>query len=163
MGKKVEKLLSFDCSTTCTGLAYWENKQLIESHIIDFRKLKDSDERCKQMAEMIWKALEYYKPSIVVMEDTYYSRNPDGYKKLNRLQGIIWGWCIGHKKEFNILMPSAWRKYIPDCPNGRSAKRDEQKAFAIKYVAKQYKVKAKTDDEAESILIGEALLRKQTG
>lgn len=163
MGKKVGKLLSFDCSTTCTGLAYWENGKYKESYIIDCRKMKDSEERCQYMSEMIWKALDYYKPSIVVMEDTYYKRNPDGYKKLNRLQGIIWGWCIGHNKEFNILMPSAWRKYIPECPNGRSAKRDEQKAFAINYVSKQYKVKAKTDDEAEAILIGEALLRKQTG
>ena len=152
------RLLSLDCSTKCSGLALWENGKYIESHIIDMSNIKDTEERQKEMGLKLWKGLKYYHPSIVYIEDTYCHGNPEVQKKLNRIQGVIYAWCITHDAEFHCIMPSAWRKYIPDFPNGKGVKRNEQKEFSVRYVTEKYQFTPKTDDEADAILIGEGVL-----
>lgn len=157
--KKTIRLMSLDCSTKCSGLAIWENGKYINSHVIDMSNIKDVEERQKEMGIMLWKGLEYYHPSIVYIEDTYCAGNPDVQKKLNRIQGVIFAWCITHNAEFHCIMPSAWRKHIPDFPNGKGVKRQEQKNFSVKYVTQKYNLTPKSDDESDAILIGEGVLR----
>ena len=157
---KTIRMLSLDCSTKCSGLAVWDDGKYVESHIIDMSKIKDTEERQIHMGIKLWKGLDYYNPSIVYIEDTYCHGNLDVQKKLNRIQGVIFAWCIIHNAEFNCVMPSAWRKYIPDFPNGKGVKRQEQKDFSVKYVTEKYKFTPATDDQSDAILIGEAMLRK---
>lgn len=153
------RLVSLDCSTKCSGLAVWDNGEYTESHIIDMSKIKEVDVRQVEMGLKLWKGLDYYSPSIVFIEDTYSHGNPEMQKKLNRIQGVIFAWCITHGAEFNCVMPSSWRKYIPDFPNGKGVKRQEQKEFSVAYVADKYGFNPKTDDEADAILIGEAAIK----
>lgn len=160
MGQK-ERIVSLDCSTKCSGIAVWENSKYKASHIIDYSKIKDTNERITEMSKSLWKALDYYSPTSIYIEDTYCHGNPEVQKKLNRIQGVIFAWCLQHDAQFNLLMPSAWRKHIPDFPNGRSVKREEQKAFSVQYVSDHYDPinDPITDDEADAILIGEAAIR----
>ena len=153
------RLVSLDCATKCSGLAVWDNGEYKESHVIDMSKIKDVEIRQKEMGIKLWKGLDYYCPSIVYVEDTYCRGNPDVQKKLNRIQGVIFAWCITHDAEFNLIMPSAWRKYIPDFPNGAGVKRQEQKDFSVDYFTKKYGHEPKSDDEADATLIGEAVIR----
>ena len=157
--KKAIRLMSLDCSTKCSGLAVWDNGKYITSHVINLSKIKDGEERQKQMGIMLWKGLDYYSPSIVYIEDTYCHGNPEVQKKLNRIQGVIFAWCITHNVEFHCIMPSAWRKHIPDFPNGKGIKRQEQKNFSVKYVTDKYGFIPTTDDQSDAILIGEGVLR----
>lgn len=157
--KKAIRLMSLDCSTKCSGLAVWDNGKYITSHVIDLSKIKDGEERQKQMGIMLWKGLDYYSPSMVYIEDTYCHGNPEVQKKLNRIQGVIFAWCITHNVEFHCIMPSAWRKHIPDFPNGKGIKRQEQKNFSVKYVTDKYGFIPTTDDQSDAILIGEGVLR----
>lgn len=158
MGDQEIKMISLDCSTKCTGLAIWKNNKYDSSHIINCEGIRNIDERSKEMGIEIWNALSYHKPNVVYIEDTYCHGNPETQKKLNRIQGVVYAWCITHGADFNCIMPSAWRKYIPDFPNGRS-KRDEHKAFSKKYVAKHYGFDPATDDQSDAILIGEGAIR----
>lgn len=153
------RLVSLDCSTKCSGIAIWDNGKYIKSHIVDMSKIKDVEERQLKMGLELWKGLDYYNPSIVYIEDTYCHGNPDVQKKLNRIQGVIFAWCITHDAEFHCIMPSSWRKYIPDFPNGKGIKRQEQKNFSIQYVTENYKITPKSDDESDAILIGEGVIR----
>ena len=153
------RLVSLDCSTKCSGIAVWDNGKYIKSHIVDMSKIKDVEERQLKMGLELWKGLDYYNPSIVYIEDTYCHGNPDVQKKLNRIQGVIFAWCITHDAEFHCIMPSSWRKYIPDFPNGKGIKRQEQKNFSIQYVTENYKITPKSDDESDAILIGEGVIR----
>lgn len=157
--KKEIRLLSLDCSTKCSGLAVWDNGEYKESHIIDMSNIKDVEERQKQMGLKLWRGLDYYSPSIVFIEDTYCHGNPETQKKLNRIQGVVFTWCILNNAEFHCIMPSAWRKYIPDFPNGKGIKRQEQKNFSITYVINNYGITPASDDQADAILIGEGALR----
>lgn len=160
MSKKIGKMLSLDLATKKSGLAYWENAKYKESYIIDYENIKDIDERTVAMSKKLIGALDYYKPDIVYSEDSYKGYNPKTMKWLCRIHGIVMGWCLEHGAEYQFVMPSSWRKYIPGFPNGRSAKRDEQKDFSIKYVEENYNITPKTDDEADAILVGEGMIRK---
>lgn len=160
--KKTIKMISLDCSTKCSGMAVWDNGELTTSHIIDCSNIKDTDERISEMGKLLWKGLDYYSPTIVSIEDTYCHGNPEVQKKLNRIQGIVYAWCIMHDAEFYCIMPSAWRKHIPDFPNGKGIKREEQKKFSINYVTDNYNITPKTDDESDAILIGEGVIRMLT-
>lgn len=153
------KMISLDCSTKCSGMTMWENGKYKTSHVINCEQNKDVEERQKEMVMQLWKGLDYYCPSIVVIEDTYCHGNPSTQKKLDRIQGAIFAWCVTHNAEFNCIMPSSWRKYIDGFPNGKGTKRQEQKSFSVKYVTEKYNIKPKTDDESDSILIGEGFIK----
>lgn len=160
MNKKKTKMLSLDLATKKSGLAYWENAKYKESHIIDFERIEDIEERTVAMSKELIGALNYYKPDIVYSEDSYKGYSPKTMKWLCRIHGVVMGWCIEHGADYQFVMPSSWRKYIPGFPNGRSIKRDEQKKFSVDYVSKKYKMTPKSDDESDAILVGEGMIRK---
>lgn len=158
MGQK-ERLVSLDLATKKSGIAFFENKKYKESYVIDFEKIKDIDERTELMGKKLISALNYFKPTVVYSEDSFKGQNPKTLKCLCRLHGIVMGWCLEHEVEYHFIMPSSWRKYIPDFPNGRGIERDEQKKFSIQYVMDIYNITPKTDDQSDAILIGEAAIR----
>lgn len=159
MGQKKIKMLSLDLSTTKSGIAYWENNKYKESYVIDFSSVKDIDERVVNMSKMLINALNYFKPNIVYSEDSFKGKNPVVLKMLSRIHGVVMGWSLSHNTEYHFIMPSSWRKHIPDFPNGRGVKREVEKAFSIKYVTDNYGFIPKTDDESDAILIGESVVR----
>ena len=154
------KLVSLDLATKKSGLAYFENGKYKEYYVINYEKIDDIDERTISMGKNLISALNYYKPTIVYSEDSFKGKNPKVMKALCRLHGIVMGWCLSNDVEYQFIMPSAWRKYIPDFPNGRSVKRETQKEFSIQYVIDHYGFTPKTDDEADAILIGEGMIKK---
>lgn len=160
MGKKTNTMLSLDLATKKSGLAYWVNDKYTESYVIDYEKIKDIEQRTISMAKMLIRALNYFKPSVVYAEDSFKGYNPKTMKYLSRLHGVVMGWCLDHDSEYQFVMPSSWRKYIPDFPNGRGVKRDTQKEFSVQYVTEKYGFVPKTDDESDAILVGEGMIRK---
>ena len=152
-------MISLDLATKKSGLAYWENGQYKESYIIDFEKIKDIDERTEQMGKKLISALNYYKPTLVYSEDSFNGKNPKTMKCLCRIHGIVMGWCLANDVEYHFIMPSAWRKHIPDFPNGRAIKREQQKEFSIQYVAEHYGFTPLGDDQSDAILVGEAVIK----
>lgn len=160
MNKEMTKMLSLDLATKKSGLAYWENGIYKESYVIDFEKEKDIEVRTISMAKKLISALNYYNPSIVYSEDSFKGRNPKTMKYLCRLHGVVMGWCLDNNAEYQFVLPSAWRKHIPDFPNGRGAGREEQKRFSINYVTEHYNITPRTDDESDAILVGEGMINK---
>ena len=158
MGQK-ERIVSLDLATKKTGIACFENGKYKESYVIDYEKIKDIDERTEKMGRTIISALNYFKPDKVYTEDSFKGQNPKTMKYLSRLHGVAMGWCYMNNAIHHLIYPSTWRKYIPGFPNGRAARRDDQKEYAVQYVRDNYKIEPKTDDEADAILIGEAVVR----
>lgn len=150
-------MCGLDVSTNKTGFSLFENGELIYSTLLDHSANKDVESRSIEMAKDIVANLTKYKPCIIAIEDTYCGGNAATMKKLNRLQGCIWGWCILHDADFNIYLPSSWRKEFGELFKGK--KRDECKQLAIDYVKNKYN-KNVNDDEAEAIMIGESTVMK---
>lgn len=162
MGKKKNTMLSLDLATKKSGLAYWEDDKYKESYVIDYEKIKDIEQRTISMAKMLIRALNYYKPTKVYSEDSFKGYSPKTMKYLCRLHGVVMGWCLDNDCDYQFVMPSSWRKYIPDFPNGRGVKREVQKEFSIEYVKQHYGFTPMTDDQSDAILVGEGMIRKSS-
>lgn len=151
------KLLSVDSSTQKTGLACFINGTYKEHCLLDCSKQKNMDMRFEDMSKEIWKMFDKYNPDIVYIEETVVLRNAQTQRFLTRLQGVIYAWCMKNNCEFNTIRPTSWRAAIGIKQN-KNIKREQLKEQAIQYVSAKYGVNV-TDDEAESICIGDAVIK----
>lgn len=150
-------MCSLDVSTKQTGFSVFTNGKYKESFLLDHTDNEDTESRMVEMATDIITYLNKYKPVIVSIEDTFCGTNAAAMKKLSRLQGVVYGWCLINSADFNLYLPSSWRKEFGGLFKGK--KRQECKQLAIEYVKDKYNIDV-NDDEAESILIGEATVIK---
>jgi len=150
-------MLTIDSSTNKTGISVWDNGDFKSSFVLDFSKNKEMDSRFKQMSLSLIETLCKYKPQIIYVEETVVARNQQIQRFLTRLQGVIYGYCILNDCEFNTIRPSEWRKLVD--MNQSKKKRDELKMQAINMVNELFGLNV-SDDEAEAILIGQAVVNR---
>lgn len=151
------KLITIDGSTKKTAIAYFYSGKYKEHQLLDFSKDKNIFSRFESMAKNLWELLDLYKPNIIYIEETYSSVNPHTTKILTRLQGVVYAWCMKNQCDFNTITPSQWRKYLKFI-QGKGIKREQLKEQSIKYVLDTYNLSV-TDDEADAICIGDAILK----
>ena len=151
------RLVTIDSSSKKSGLAYFENGIYKEHCLIDCSKEKDMETRFEEMSKRLWLTLYKYKPDIVYIEETVVLRNAQTQRFLTRLQGVVYAWCMNHNCEFNTIRPTSWRAAIGIKQN-KNIKREQLKEQAIQYISAKYGVNV-TDDEAESICVGDAVLK----
>lgn len=146
------KVLSFDQSTRVSGWSLFEDEKYIDSGIIDMSKSKlDTDKRSFGMAKELWKVINKFKPSYLIIEDTQQQNNVKTVITLARLQGMIIGYAEAHKVNVHILLPSQWRKIL-SYTQGAKIKRQELKQQSIDYV-KNYLGYELPEDQSEAICI----------
>lgn len=150
------RLIAIDGSTKKSGIAYFYNGEYQEHCLLDFSKDDTMDSRFKSMAEALWEKLDFYKPNIVYMEETYTARNPQTTKFLTRLQGVVYLWCIHNECEFNTVCPAQWRKQLKFTQG--KVKRDKLKEQSIKYILDNYNLTV-GDDIADAICIADAVIK----
>ena len=149
--------MSIDGSTQKTGIAYFCNGKYVEHVLLDFSKDKNMENRFESMSKEIWKILDYYRPNIIYIEETYMANNPQTSKILTRLQGVVYAWCINNDCEFNTIRPTSWRKHL-NFQQGKNVKREQLKMQSLQYVLDNYGLEV-TDDEADAICIADAVLK----
>lgn len=150
------KLISADSSTKKTGLSVFENGEYVEHILIDYSKEKDVEVRINKMGKDILSYLAKHKPDMIVCEHPQGSgRNVSMVGKLCEILGIIRSYTIAKNIEYIELMPSVWRSYL-GWAQGKK-KRDELKQMSIDYIKEKYDMDV-SDDEADSIAIGEAYI-----
>ena len=154
---EVCRMISIDSSTKKTALAVFDNGEYKEVNLIDCSTINNMDERFYEMAKLIFNFLEKNKPYIIYMEETVVERNASTQRFLTRLQGIVYAYCMKNDCEFNTIRPTEWRKLV-GIEQGKK-KREVFKKEAIYLVLKEFGITV-TDDEAESILIGLAIIKK---
>ena len=151
------KILSMDQSTRVTGFAVFEDGQYIKSGVIDLHKIKNTDERSKQMGLEICKLIEEYKPNEIIIEEVAMQSNASTLKKLARIQGMIIGFATAHNIPTHILEPSKWRSVL--CyKQGPKVTREELKEQSFNFVKNKFKLEL-IEDEAEAVCINEAAHR----
>lgn len=149
------KILSFDQSTRCSGYAYFEDGEYIESGVIDMSKSKlETDKRSFEMAKELWKIIKKYKPDEIVLENVQQQSNPATMIVLARLAGMIIGYAEAHNVHVHILLPSQWRKAL-GYSQGAKVKRQELKQQSINYVKENFGLDL-PEDQCEAIAEGVA-------
>ena len=149
------RMISIDSSTTKTAFAIFDNGDYIESDLISYSD--NMDERFHKMVKKIWELLNEYKPDVLYIEDTVVTRNAQTQRFLTRLQGVVYVYCVLNDCEFNTIRPTEWRKLV--CIDQSKKKRQQLKQEAIDKVKELLNIDV-NDDEAESILIGYAAIKK---
>ena len=149
------KILSFDQSTRCSGYAYFEDGEYVESGIVDMSKSKlETDKRSFEMAKELWKIIKKYKPDEIVLENVQQQSNPATMIVLARLAGMVIGYAEAHNVHVHILLPSQWRKAL-GYSQGAKVKRQELKQQSIDYVKENFGLDL-PEDQCEAIAEGVA-------
>lgn len=148
-------ICGIDSSTQKTGMSKFDSDtgKLLTYTLIDLHKMKEKDKRIDQMISTICAQLNLWKPDSIYIEDTWDRNNIETLKMLTYIVGAVRYWCIENNKVFNKFIPAQWRKLIGLQKNG--IKRANYKQISIDYVKEKYGIDV-GDDEADSILIGEA-------
>lgn len=149
--KKKYKVLALDTSSNKTGWALFINGKYAESGVIDLHKHKDAEERIKKMCLAITALIFDKSPNNVVIEQMPSTRNADTVRKLSRIIGAVYYYCISENIDYSEIPCSTWRKLV----GIGNSKRDKAKADSIARVLQKYKLDI-NDDEADAINICEA-------
>ena len=152
------RVLSLDQSTRITGFAIFDDGQYVKSGVIDLHKIKDTDERSKQMAVEICKLIGDANPSIVIIEEVQQQSNVSTVIKLARIQGVAIGFCAAHNIDLHILTPSRWRSAL-SYKQGPKVKREELKQQSRDFVKNVLGLQIDSEDENEATAINEAAHR----
>ena len=153
------RLISFDQSSIRTGIAVFDNSDLIHHGVIDLHKEKDASFRIKNMCKQIKQLVNKYYPDCIVAEDVNL-RNGSVRTviMLARLSGNIQEMAFEADIPITFYSPSTWRR-IAGIKMGRDIKREQLKQEAIDMVYQSYGFKC-GDDEAEAIIEGLAYLKE---
>lgn len=152
------KLISFDTSTSSTGYAIYLSGTLHRYDLLDFKRIKNTDERIKKMILKIYEIIEIEKPQIVVAEMTVVTRNAQAQRNLTMILGAIQGKCLENNIFFSLLRPTEWRKLVSDENEKLPRKREELKQWSKQKVSDIMGINYINDDISDAILIGQAYI-----
>ena len=154
------KLISFDTSTSSTGYAIYISGKLHRYDLIDFKRIKNTDERIKEMILKIYEIIETEKPQIIVVEMTVVTRNAQAQRNLTMILGAIQGKCLENNIFFSLLRPTEWRKLVNNEKEKLPRKREELKQWSKQKVSDILGINDINDDISDAILIGQAYINR---
>ena len=156
------KLISLDTSTSSTGYAVYISGKLHRYDLIDFKRIKNTDERIKEMILKIYEIIETEKPQIIVAEMTVVTRNAQTQRNLTMILGAIQGKCLENNIFFSLLRPTEWRKLVHNEKEKLPRKREELKQWSKQKVSDILGINDINDDISDAILIGQAYINRFT-
>lgn len=154
------KLISLDTSTSSTGYAVYISGKLHRYDLIDFKRIKNTDERIKEMILKIYEIIETENPQIIVAEMTVVTRNAQAQRNLTMILGAIQGKCLENNIFFSLLRPTEWRKLVNNEKEKLPRKREELKQWSKQKVSDILGINDINDDISDAILIGQAYINR---
>ena len=154
------KLISLDTSTSSTGYAVYISGKLHRYDLIDFKRIKNTDERIKEMILKIYEIIETEKPQIIVAEMTVVTRNAQAQRNLTMILGAIQGKCLENNIFFSLLRPTEWRKLVNNEKEKLPRKREELKQWSKQKASDILGINDINDDISDAILIGQAYINR---
>lgn len=151
-----------DTSTSSTGYAVYISGKLHRYDLIDFKRIKNTDERIKEMILKIYEIIETEKPQIIVAEMTVVTRNAQSQRNLTMILGAIQGKCLENNIFFSLLRPTEWRKLVNNEKEKLPRKREELKQWSKQKVSDILGINDINDDISDAILIGQAYINRFT-
>lgn len=145
------KIIGIDASTNKTGISIFVDGKYEAHTLIDLHKIKNSNERIPKMMLAICDYIGQHHVDKIIMEESMMTNNISTVKMLSNLAGAIMYYAAVNGIEFELVLPTAWRKKI-GLSQSNKIKRDVLKAEAVLAVKQEYGL-CVTDDEAESLLI----------
>lgn len=156
------RILAFDQASVITGWALFEDGELAESGEFNLKKVKDIEERHRQMDLCLVSLMESKQPDLVVIEDIFLSGRVMNVQTVMRIafsRGLIVGWCHVHNIAIERSLPTAWRRIL-NFRQGKNVGRKELKQQALDYLKEHFNMETTHEDQADAICIGHATVLK---
>lgn len=144
------KTLAFDQATIISGFATVNNGEVEDYGCISVDRTIGLLERIENIKNNISVLVDKYNPDIVALEDVQLQKNPDTFKALSKLLGIIEMYLVELEVPCVVIPCNEWRKGLGI--KGRT--REDKKRAAINYVKYVLNIDIPNDDIAEAICIG---------
>lgn len=154
------KLLSIDASTKATGIAVFDNSQLIHYECIT---ANDSDrlKRIKIMINRIQQIIKKFHPTDVVVQDVLpedVKHNQSVFRALIYLQAGIALKLHQFRLQMNLYTASHWRTQV-GIKTGPGIRRQNLKAASKRLIKAIYNIDA-NDDISDAICLGIAYIKQ---
>lgn len=146
--------LALDASTKSTGWSVMRDGAYIDSGVIDMSKDKDIHHRIIEMTKAVVLIIKRFDPDKVFLEDTIRCVNVSSLKSLCWLSGGIQFWTGVKGYQLELIMPSAWRKYVHIQEN--QVKRAELKRRAIQFCEEHLGLYV-DEDQSEAVVMNYAM------
>ena len=153
------KVLAIDGSTTSSGIAIFDNLELIHYECISTSG--DTLTRIQKTVKRIRQLYDLYNPTDVIMQEVLpedVRHNQVTYKALMYLQAGIALELNKSRQKMQFYIPGTWRK-ICGIKTGRGVKRQTLKAASQELVKKKYNIEV-NDDISDAICIGNAYVEQ---
>ena len=151
------KILCLDQATITTGWSVWQDKDLIAQGKFSYEE-GDLVRRMHEIKLHVLALIQHYEIQKLYLEDIQYQQQVGvtTYKVLAELIGVLQELAMENKIPVELVPSQSWKS---SCGiKGRA--RAEQKANAQRHVKEKYGLDV-TQDEADSICIGEHVSRKE--
>ena len=148
------RLLALDQSSHVTGVAVFENQQLISYEKFSLNN-EDLGERLYNYRQKIIELIKKYNIDRVAFEDIQLqtqSRNVSTFKILAEILGVTEELMVELKIPYEIVSSNTWKSKL----NIKGKARAEQKKNAQQWVLDTYNIKA-TQDECDAICLGASI------
>ncbi len=155
-------MLTIDLSLRNTGVAYFENGELIKYFSYKTDKKMTSEEKAVFQIQRIDNIINILRPDIVVVEDTFAKLNMQTLKWLTRVQGAVYLLSLKIGADFELIYPASWRKYL-SFKQGNGIKQKELKEASIRYIKDNLNIDITDDNICDAINIGLAYIKKCEG
>lgn len=152
----------------------YEYKKLEAFDVFNFPSPKYTYPKAiRKIEDLIYETIEKYGIDAVFFEDIQLRFNPQSYKCLAQLQGVLINLCEKNGYTYGVITPSQWQNYCK--ARGRNTKevrgkvtsaaangKKASKAFSIETAKELYQVDTENDNLADSILIGHYVVNNIT-
>ena len=154
------KTLSIDASTKNTGIAIFDNSQLIHYQCINSSST-NTLKRIQYMTKEIQKIVKKYTPDRVVIEDVLpedVKHNQNVFKALIYLQAALVLKLFDYDLQPTFYTASHWRAQV-GIKTGPGIKRNQLKTASKKLVTALYHIEV-NDDISDAICLGIAYIKQ---
>lgn len=154
------KTLSIDASTKNTGIAIFDNSQLIHYQCINSSST-NTLKRIQHMTKEIQKIVKKYTPDRVVIQDVLpedVKHNQNVFKALIYLQAALVLKLFDYNLQPTFYTASHWRAQV-GIKTGSGIKRNQLKAASKKLVTALYHIEV-NDDISDAICLGIAYIKQ---
>ncbi len=152
----MDKILALDLSTVSTGWSVYENEKLLVSGNISARG--DIRKKLEVQYNGLWHLFLCYKPALVVVETPIYVQNHKTAITTGKLHGLLLSIAIEDKIEVIEVDNNTWKSRF--FPGQKPNKIKKEQIF--RYVKLFLYSNVKTQDEADSILLGHYWISKES-
>lgn len=146
-------ILAIDQSTSSSGFAIFQGKNLIQSGI--YKPKGELYIRIHQTKEYIRELMSNNDIKYVFIEDIQYQKNQRTYKVLAGLQYVIIDLLIEENIPFEIVPPARWKAWNQIGGKRRKEQKENAKRKCQEIFGREFK-----EDEADAIMIGLYGLKK---